>query len=121
MRYRPVKQDAKPDEAVTFESPVRAVKFASVMPLKEFEAVFTRTASGYICEAKLNCDAIALKHAATGLRLRADVGVIFSNEGGEGTQARAYLFDHSPGATITADVPSESELRPAEWGDWILE
>ncbi len=120
-RYRPVKKDAKPDEAFTFESPVRAVKFASVTPLKEFEAVFTRTATGYICEAKLKSDAIALKHAASGLRLRADVGVLFSNEGGEGTLARAYLFDHSPGAGITADVPSEAELRPAEWGEWGLE
>ena len=116
-----MKADAKPEEAVTFESPVRAVKFASVKPLDDVKAVFTKTATGYICEAWLKCDSIALKHAASGLRLRGDLGILFSNDGGETTQSRAYLFDHSPGASITADVPSEAEIRPAEWGEWVME
>lgn len=121
MKLLPVKKNAKPAEGFIFESPVHKVPFASVSPLNNVEAKFVKTATGYICEAKLNCDAIALSHAASGLRLRGDIGVLFSNEGGESTQARAYLFDHSPGATITADVPSEAELHPAQWGEWLLE
>jgi len=123
IRYLPVKAEAKPEEAVTFESPVRSVGFASVKTLSSDAAqiVFTPTSTGYLCEARLRCDDIALKQAANGLRLRADIGVLFSNDGGEATQSRAYLFDHSPGASITADVPSEAELRPAEWGEWLLE
>lgn len=119
--YRPVKADAKPGESVTFESPVRSVKFASVRVLDDAKAVFTKTATGYTAEVRLKCDSIALKNAASGLRIRGDIGVLFSNDGGEATQTRAYLSDHSPGASITADVPTESEIRPAEWSELLLE
>ena len=123
VRYLPVKANAKPEEAVTFESPVRSVRFASVKTLSSDAAqiVFTPTPTGYVCEARLKCDEIALKNAANELLLRGDIGVLFSNDGGETTQSRAYLFDHSPGAAITADVPSEAQIRPAEWGEWLLE
>ena len=116
-----MKSDAKPEESVTFESPVRAVKFASVRQLGDAKAVFIKTATGYTAEVRLKCDSIALKNAASALHLRGDIGILFSNDGGEATQSRAYLTDHSPGAAVTADVPSEAEIRPAEWGEWILE
>jgi len=66
-------------------------------------------------------DLVALQHAANGLRLRGDLGTLFSNDGGETTQSRAYLSDHSPGASITAAVPNEVEIRAVEWGEWVLE
>ena len=94
---------------------------ASVRVLDDAKAVFTKTATGYTAEVRLKCDSIALKNAASGLRIRGDVGVLFSNDGGKATQTRAYLTDHSPGASITADVPSIAEIRPREWGEWILE
>jgi hypothetical protein len=119
--YRPVKGDAKPEEAVEFESPVRKVKFTSVQKLEESEVVFQRTENGYLCEARLHCDRIGLQHAVSGYRVRGDIGVLFSNEGGLATESRAYLFDRSPGASIVSDLPSEAEIRPAYWGRWRFE
>ncbi len=108
MRYFLVKADAKPDEAVTFESPVRAVKFASVKPLDDMKAVFTKTATGYVCEARLKCDSIALKHAASGLRLRGDIGIFFPTTA-ERRRKAARNF------STTAQARASPPTCPARW------
>jgi RNA polymerase sigma factor (sigma-70 family) len=120
MAYRPVKADAKPTEAFKFESPVRSLAFASVVPVSDAEATFKPTATGYVVEIRLPCDSIGLRHAESGLRLRGDIGVLWGNEAGLVTERRAYLFNRGPGAGIVSDVPSEAELHPAEWGTFLL-
>jgi len=43
--------------------------------------------------------------------------------GPEGTQAalRAYWTNNSFSANVTADIPNESRLEPAEWGTAMVE
>ena len=121
MAYRPVKPDAKPEEAFKFESPVKSHTFASVVPVSDSQIAFKVTPTGYTVEIRLSCDHIELKHLGPGLRIRGDVGVLWGNDGGLATERRAYLFNQSPAANIVSDTPSEAELQPAEWGTWIFE
>ncbi len=121
MAYRPVKPDAKPEDALKFESPVKTHTFASVMPVGDSQVAFKANVTGYTIEARLSCDHIDLKHLGPGLRIRGDIGVLWGNEGGLATERRAYLFNHSPAANIVSDTPSEAELQPAEWGTWVIE
>jgi len=62
--------------------------------------LITPYASGV--EVRLSCDHIELKHLGSGLRIRGDIGLLWGNEAGLVTERRAYLFNHSPTATITA-------------------
>ncbi len=121
MAYRPIKPDAKPDEALKFESPVKSHTFASVMPANDSQVAFQTTKTGYLVEARLSCDHIDLRHLGPGLRLRCDIGILWGNEAGLVTERRTYLFNRSPSANIVSDTPSEAELHPAEWGTWIIE
>ncbi|MBC7821461.1 MAG: hypothetical protein IAG10_31625, partial [Planctomycetaceae bacterium] len=76
MAYRPVKPDAKPEEALKFESPVKSHTFASVMPVGDAQVAFKETKTGYTVEARLSCDHIELKHLGSGLRMRGDIGIL---------------------------------------------
>jgi len=118
--YRPVKPEAKPEEAMKFESPGKSRTFASVTPIPDVQVAVKETKTGYVIEVRLNCDRIDLKDAASGLRLRGDIGVLWGNEAGLVTERRAYLFNRGPAASVVSDTPTEAELHPAEWGIWVL-
>ena len=49
-----------------------------------------------------------------GQTLAGDVGILFSDPGGTRTVLRSYWSNQDTG--ITADVPSEARLQPANWG-----
>ena len=121
MAYRPVKPDAKPEEALKFESTAKSHTFASVMPVGDAQVAFKETKTGYTVEVRLSCDHIELKHLGPGLRMRGDIGILWGNEAGLVTERRTYLFNRSPSASIVSDTPSEAELHPAEWGAWVIE
>lgn len=53
--------------------------------------------------------------------MRGDISILWSNEAGLVIERRAYLFNHSPAASIVSDTPSEAELHPTEWGMWVIE
>gem|GEM_PF-3483316 len=102
MAYRLLKPDAKPEESLQFES---------VIPVGDAQVAHQETKTGYTVEARLSCDHIELKHLSTGLR--GDIGILWGNEAGLVTERRAYLFNHSPAASIVSDTPNEAELdRP---------
>lgn len=121
IAYRPVMPEAKPGESMKFESPVKSHTFASVAQIPDVHVAVKETKTGYIIEVRLNCDRIDLRDAASGLRLRGDMGVLWGNEAGLVTERRAYLFNRGPAASVVSDTPTESELHPAEWGVLVLE
>jgi sugar lactone lactonase YvrE len=121
IAYRPVKPEAKPEESMKFESPGKLHTFASVAPIPDVLVAVMETKTGYVIEVRLHCDRIDLRDATNGLRLRGDIGLLWGNEAGLVTERRAYLFNHSPVASIVSDTPSEAELYPAEWGVWFFE
>jgi len=119
--YRPVKPEAKADEAFAFESPVKKHTFQSVAVVPDVQVGVRPTKTGYVVEVRVPCDRIDLRDAAPGLRLRGDVGVLWGNEAGLTTERRAYLFNRGPAAAVVSDTPTEAELHPAEWGVWVFE
>ena len=54
-----------------------------------------------------------------GTALRGDLGVLFSNPGGNAVSRRAFYFNQD--TQITQDIPSEVRLQPANWGPLIVE
>jgi hypothetical protein len=50
-----------------------------------------------------------------------DVGYLFGNSGGSRCAQRAYWSNNSPTANIIDDIPNESRLEPAQWGNALLE
>jgi hypothetical protein len=51
-----------------------------------------------------------------GEKIKADIGILRGN--GTQTVQRVYWSNKATG--ITSDVPSEAELTPDLWGDWIF-
>jgi len=119
--YRPLKPEAKMDETMTFTSPVKSHRYESVTNVTGLQAAIKESKTGYVIEIRLDTAALDLRDAAAGLRLRADVGVLWGNEAGLVTERRAYLFNRGPAASVVSDTPTEAELHPAEWGVWVLE
>lgn len=111
--YRQVWPDADPDFRVEFKSPVRSVWMDFVSQMDGIEIVFGTVEGGYSCVAKVPFDQIGIKYVP-GLKMRFDLGVLSSNDGGILTERRAYLFNQK--ANVVMDVPTEAELTPAEWG-----
>ena len=121
IAYRPVMPEAKPEESMKFESPMKSHTFPSVVPIPDVHVAVKEAKTGYVIEVRLDCDRIDLRDAAGGLRLRGDVGVLWGNEAGLVTERRAYLFNRGPAASVVSDTPTESELHPSEWGILVLE
>ena len=58
---------------------------------------------------------LGLKPVA-GEKIQADIGILRGN--GQQTVQRVYWNNKATG--ITSDVPSEAELTPNLWGEWIF-
>ena len=111
--YRQVWPGAEKDFNYRFESPVRYVDFDFAAQIQEVEVVFKKTDGGYLCEARVPFQALAIQ-PGPGAKMRGDMGILSSNDGGMMTERRCYLFNQK--AHVTADLPTEAELLPAEWG-----
>jgi len=48
-------------------------------------------------------------------------GVIFGDAAGTQAALRAYWTNNSFSANVTADMPNESRIEPAEWGTATVE
>jgi len=56
-----------------------------------------------------------------GTKVKMDLGYIYGNEGGTKTAARSYWKNNSFNANVLNDVPCESRIEPAEWGEAQVE
>jgi hypothetical protein len=55
-------------------------------------------------------------HPVAGETIKADIGILRGN--GLQTVQRAYW--NNKATSITSDVPSEAELTPNLWGQWVF-
>ena len=53
--------------------------------------------------------------------MKLDLGYLFGNATGSQVALRAYWVNNSFSANVTNDVPNESRLEPAEWGEAVGE
>ena len=115
--YRAVVPGTKGPDRVKFTSPILTTAFDSVRPFPEAKVAFRTASGGYMCTANVPLKSLGIEYTP-GLKLLGDLGVLFSDAGGQSTNSRAYLFCRG---TMTADVAEEARLQPREWGTFLLE
>ena len=101
---------------VPFSSPWRTVtldQVQDVSSLIDFQALSGDAAGTYLFSIPL--DVLGLK-PAPGERIKADIGLLRGSA--VDTLQRVYWSNKATG--ITSDVPSEAELTPNLWGEWIF-
>jgi hypothetical protein len=112
--YRAVVPGTK--DPVPFSSPLRTINFDQVQDVSsqvELKSMSGDAAGSFIFSIPLAV--LGLKPAA-GEKIQADIGILRGN--GLQTVQRAYWNNKATG--ITSDVPSEAELTPNLWGEWIF-
>jgi hypothetical protein len=97
---------------VPFSSPARTIYFDQVTDVSG-QVDFFADGGNYAISIPLGV--LGLK-PAPGERIKADIGLLRGD--GSTTQQRVYWSNKATG--IVADVPSEAELTPNLWGDWIF-
>lgn len=112
--YRAVVPGAK--TPVPFSSPSRTItidQVQDVSSLVDFQALSGDSAGTYLISIPL--DVLGLKPAPQE-RIKADIGLLRGSA--VDTLQRVYWSNKATG--ITSDVPSEAELTPNLWGEWIF-
>ena len=102
----------------TYTSPTGQETFERVTVLDVAQVVIQRTDKGYVLEATVPLTAIGFS-PKPGVKTKADLGVLFSNDGGGRTVRRAYVANQD--TLIVEDVPSEARLQPANWAALVVE
>ncbi len=119
IRYRPSVPGVNAEDRVPFTSPIGTTYIDEVTMIDDADVVFRKTENGYACEASLPLALFGIASLDTGRTVAGDIGVIFSDGGGQQSQARNYLFNHT--WTITSDLFSEAMLKPETWGEFVFE
>lgn len=114
--YQQVAPGSPPDQAHTFSSPVRQVRFDRVSLYYDVDVAVRETPYGYMCEARIPIEWLQWDEWPD--RIIGDMGVLFSNDGGIFTAQRCNLINTL--ADTVSDLPTEAELTPAGWGELIL-
>lgn len=98
----------KPGNRVTFASPIGEVVIDDVEDVSNRVAL---TTSGGFYQVSIPLSLLGLDPSA-GKQYRGDVGFVLS----DGTRAQARVYWHNKADVMTADVPSEVNLNPGQWG-----
>ena len=118
--YRPVSDTKAPYLFDAFDGAGRAnaVRMDEVRLAPEVKTALTRAGEGYIVEAAIPWALLGGK-PAVGTEFRVDFGVMFGGESaGRKVERRAYWENRD--TQITADIPTEAALQPANWGKGLL-
>ena len=101
---------------VPFSSPWRTITIDQVTDVSSSVSLTPLTgaaAGSFVVSVPLQV--LGLKPVA-GERISADVGILR----GDGTQTQQRVYWSNKATGITSDVPSEAELTPNLWGQWVF-
>lgn len=115
QKYAP---GAAKQEGFGFASPSRTIPFDRVVKVPDVKIASSGINGGYFVEAAIPWKVLGIK-PKTGLRLKADFGVLFADDGGTTTNARQYWSNKETG--LVNDIPGEADLAPKHWGVITLE
>lgn len=101
---------------IVFTSPTGEEHFDEIKVIENFSLKYRKTPNGFVAEARIPLDVLGLS-PTTGARIRMDLGVLYGNATGSQIAARSYLHNRSFSAGVVNDLPHESRLEPAEWGE----
>lgn len=113
--YRQISSNRRPHVFDAFEGAGRAnaVRMDEVRPATEVAVAIRRGQGGYVVEAKIPWRLLGVR-ATSGVELRMDFGVLYSDPGGGRTMLRVYWENRD--TNIVSDIPSEAALSPGKWG-----
>jgi len=115
MMYEKRVSGTKAADRVPFTSPVMTVTFDRVRDITD-RVTFAAAPDGSGYELAVPLDLVSFT-PKKGMTIKGDIGVL---RGAEGTTlARSYWSNKA--TAIVSDVPSEADLRPANWGDIVIE
>jgi hypothetical protein len=117
--YRPKVKEFK-GEPFVFTSPTGKEAFDVIETTDRVTLEYKATPTGFSAVATLPLELLGLQ-LTPGRRLALDLGYLFGNATGTQTAARAYWCNSGFSANVTYDVPNESRLEPAEWGEAVVE
>jgi hypothetical protein len=101
-------------EPQLYKSPVREVPFERVALLPGAACAVEKTGTGYVAKVSVPWKELGLTAPTGATTLRGDVGVLVSDDGGQRTVLRRFLFNQN--TAITMDAPTEAEIEPQYWG-----
>jgi hypothetical protein len=106
------------ENPVYFNSPWRSAKVDRVSILKNAVIEVTKSKNGYSVHASIPLSEIGLNHLDTAAALRADFGVIYSDQEGRSNILRSYWAN--PATGLVNDVPGETLINPSLWSELRL-
>ncbi len=107
-------------EPIVLTSPTGQESFDRITVLDSIGLTDENTATGFLATVAIPQSAIGLK-LAPGQTIKLDLGYVFGNREGSRTAVRAYLFNRSFAANVVDDIPHETRLEPAQWGQATVE
>ena len=117
--YRPKVKDFK-GNPVVLSSPGQSEFFDVIETTQEISLDCKDGNGGFVATVTVPLKLIGLE-LKPGAKLKMDVGYIFGNKEGNKASLRSYWSNNSFAANVTYDVPHESRLEPAEWGEAVVE
>lgn len=117
--YRP-KVKGFEGEPIVLTSPTGKESFDAIEPAEAVKLDYTKQPGGFRAVATIPLELIGFA-PKPGQSVRMDLGYIFGNAAGTQAALRAYWTNNSFSANVTADIPNESRLEPAEWGTATVE
>jgi hypothetical protein len=106
-------------DPVTLQSPTGAEQFDRIEAIP-VTMDYTAKPTGFTATVRLPLAALGLSLKPATL-VRLDAGYRFGNATGSIAAQRAYVWNHSPLSAIIYDVPSETRMEPARWGQALVE
>ncbi len=105
---------APKSESFEFASPWRSMVFDRVVQTPSVQVATAKAqGGGFLVEASIPWKLLGIE-PKSGLKLKADVGVLFGDSSGTQTVARHYWSNEN--TNLVNDIPGEAELTPKLWG-----
>jgi hypothetical protein len=118
--YRP-RRATPPAERIVLRSPTGQEEFDEIGTSDRVAVDYRRSANGFTAVVTIPRDLLGWTVSEPGRLVRIDVGYQFGNSSGNRTGQRAYWANNSATANIIDDIPNESRLEPARWGEAVVE
>jgi hypothetical protein len=115
---KPIDPDAAAGKGGTYESPICNTHFDRIEIIGNARVSVRVEGNEYCVEAAINLKSIGLI-PQPGMAIHGDIGIISSDAQGRKNVARTYWSNKL--ANIISDIPTESWLYPATWGEWRFE
>ena len=117
--YRP-KVKGFNGQPIVLNSPTGKESFDEIAVIEPIDLEYHKTPTGFQAVVAIPSDllGLTLPRAAS---LKMDLGYLYGNATGSQVAARCYWTNNSFGANVTNDLPNESRLEPAEWGQATVE